>query len=145
MDIATTNWVVIVLGVLAVVIELLLGVVTGFDLLVIGIILVLSGSIGLLTGSTTITYILIPLLCFIYLFGARRLLKQHLKIPLRRTNSEALIGKKGIVIKKISSETAGQVKVDGEIWRASSQHRIDEGSSVEIESVSGITLTVKET
>jgi len=143
MDLTNTNWVVIVLGVLAIIIELLLGVVTGFDLLIIGVILIISGLLGLLTGSATITYALIPLLCLIYLFGARRLLKQHLKIPLRRTNAEALIGKKGIAVKKITSDTAGQVKVDGEVWRASSEHRIDEGSHVEIESVSGITLTVK--
>lgn len=145
MDLTNTNWVVIVLGILAIILELILGVVTGFDLLIIGVILILSGSLGLLIESTTITYALIPLLCLVYLFGARRLLKQHLKIPLRRTNSEALIGKEGIVVKKITAENAGQVRVDGEIWRASSHHHIDEGSRVEIESVSGITLTVKKT
>ncbi len=61
-------------------------------------------------------------------------------------NSDAIIGKHAIVIKKIDNlESTGQVKVNGELWSALSDDDeiIDENSAVEIVGLEGVKLKVK--
>lgn len=62
-------------------------------------------------------------------------------------NNNAMIGKKGIVIKSIeSSEQKGQVKVDGELWSAiisDEDSPIDEGETIIVEEIEGVKLKVK--
>lgn len=142
MDQATSNYILIITGIIAIIAELLLGVVTGFDLLIIGVIAIIAGSVGLAFSSFTTALIFTIVLAFVYVVFGRRLVKQKISITTTATNTDALIGKKGIVTQKIMVHKPGQVKVDGEIWRASSKTTIDEGSSVKVESVSGVTLGV---
>jgi membrane protein implicated in regulation of membrane protease activity len=53
---------------------------------------------------------------------------------------EALVGKVGVVTADLWPE--GQVKVDGEIWRARCAGGCDAGTSVVVRSVDGLTLVV---
>jgi membrane protein implicated in regulation of membrane protease activity len=53
---------------------------------------------------------------------------------------EALVGKVGVVTADLWPE--GQVKVDGEIWRARCAGGCDTGTSVVVRSVDGLTLVV---
>jgi membrane protein implicated in regulation of membrane protease activity len=133
----------IILGVVLMVLELVLGVATGFDLLIIGIILVVSGVVGNVINSFSAALILVAVLAVVYVFFGRTRIKSKLSIATTKTNSDALLGKEGIVVKKITAAAPGQVKVDGEIWRAAATSVIDEGESVVVESVSGVTVTVK--
>lgn len=127
---------------MAIITELLLGVATGFDLLLIGVIFIISGSIGLLVSSVPVALVLVTVLSILYVFVGRAFIKNKLAIQTRATNVDAVIGQKGIVVKKITSQTAGQVKVEGEIWRATSNKTIDEGEEIVVNSVSGVTLRV---
>jgi len=142
MDSVNNNYLLIILGVIAVIVELLLGVVTGFDLLIIGVVLILSGSIGFLFGSFTIGLVATIVLSLLYVLFGRNFVKQNISIATTKTNSDALLGKKGKVVKKITSQMAGQVKVEGEIWRAHSKTTLDEGTTITVQSISGVTLTV---
>ena len=58
------------------------------------------------------------------------------------TNAYRVIGKKGIVIKKIPADGIGQVKVSGEIWSATSNADIAEGTKVKILEINGVKLIV---
>lgn len=63
-----------------------------------------------------------------------------------KTNVYALQGKKGVVLKEITKNNVGTVKVGGEIWSAKSIHAQDikVGAIVEIVRVQGAHLMVAE-
>ncbi len=64
----------------------------------------------------------------------------------RRTNADALIGKKGKVTQDIDSATGyGRVAIDGDDWKAVSidGQNIPKGSDVEVVKIESIILTVK--
>ena len=60
------------------------------------------------------------------------------------TNLDRVIGRIGIVTEKITKLEPGEVKVDGKKWSAISTKKINIGSKVEILSIDGVKLKVKE-
>lgn len=63
-----------------------------------------------------------------------------------KTNTDALIGRKAIVLQSIKGEMhPGRVKVDGDDWKAIAcdDQLIEEGDIVEIISINSVILTVK--
>lgn len=60
------------------------------------------------------------------------------------SNVAALIGQHGIALSSISPLNYGQVKVNGEIWTAVSDHEIDENIRVIVTGVDGVKLVVDE-
>ena len=62
-------------------------------------------------------------------------------------NNSAILGKKGIVIKRIDDDNpVGQVKVNGELWSAIKSEKakpINVGESVIIEKIDGVKLLVR--
>lgn len=139
------NYILVILGVVAIIIEIVMGVATGFDLLLVGVILIISGGLGILTKSFVLALVSTAILSFLYVVVGRKLIKNKLTIVTKATNSDNLIGRKCLVTKKIFVNKPGQVKIEGEIWRASSEHDINEGTEVVIHSISGVTLKVLET
>ncbi len=136
------NTILIILGFGAIIIEVLLGAATGFDLLLIGLIFIISGVIGNLTGIFSLALVSIAILSFLYIFIGRTFVKQKLSIKTTAMGVNALMGKTGTVVKKITTNNPGQIKVEGEVWRAESSKSIDEGREVVVQSVSGVTLKV---
>lgn len=63
------------------------------------------------------------------------------KVP---TNLDRVIGKVGVVTEDITKLEPGEVKVDGKKWSAISTKKINVGSKVEILSIDGVKLKVKE-
>ena len=61
------------------------------------------------------------------------------------TNSNAIIGKEGVVTKDITSNDVGQVKVSGDIWTAISTYTdiIPKGSTIKVLSIDGVKLVVE--
>ena len=60
------------------------------------------------------------------------------------TNLDRVIGQIGIVTEEITKLEPGEVKVDGKRWSAVSNKKINVGSKVEILSIDGVKLNVKE-
>ena len=60
------------------------------------------------------------------------------------TNLDRVIGKIGLVTEEITKLEPGEVKVDGKKWAAVSSKNISVGSKVEILSIDGVKLKVKE-
>jgi membrane protein implicated in regulation of membrane protease activity len=83
----------------------------------------------------------------VYLAIFRSWLRAKLTVKDQPTNVDALVGKSGIVTKKIAAAEAGMVKVGSEIWRAelakADDTARDIGATVSIESVEGVTLKVR--
>ena len=133
----------ILLGIGFIIIELLLGAATGFDLLIAGCILIIAGVIGGFTHSLFISLAAITVLSVIYLFVGRSFLKNTLTIATKKTSTDSLSGKTGIVVKRISAKEAGQIKIEGEIWRATANKTLDTNDEATVHSISGVTLSVK--
>ncbi|MGE5543616.1 MAG: NfeD family protein [Bacillota bacterium] len=60
-----------------------------------------------------------------------------------KSNVDALIGLTGIVTMEIVPPESGQVKLQGEIWTARSDQRLNQDSLVKVRSVEGVTLYVE--
>lgn len=59
-------------------------------------------------------------------------------------NYDRIIGKIGVVTKKVSKQESGRVKVDGKDWMAISDKEIEVNKEVEILKIDGVKLIVKE-
>jgi len=132
---------IVVLGLILVFAELFIGVQSGFDLVVIGSILVLSGLLGTVS-SMTVTLIMATVLAVVYFIFGRKTLKSRLVITTKKTNIDKLIGKTGVVIRSLTPDTPGLVRLDDEDWRATSNTTLFEKDKVMVESIEGVTLKV---
>ena len=121
--------------------ELVIGIEAVFDLVVIGGSLVLSGLLGTVTGLT-VTLVAAAVLVVIYFFFGRRLVKTRLIVTTKKTNIDKLIGKTGVVIRSITPDTPGLVRIDDEDWRARADQALFEKDKIVVESIEGVTLKV---
>lgn len=94
------------------------------------------GSIIVFVGVSALSFLII-----------RPLVKDKLFRLHAKTNVDSMIGRKGLVTKKITTFEKGEVKVDGVLWSAikkESEKDIDIGKIVEVISIQGNKLFVKE-
>ena len=82
-----------------------------------------------------IAVILLPL--------TRRVARKITKPSPQASNIDALIAKVVVVTQKIDADLGGQVRIEGEFWRAEATEEIAEGEKVEVMSVSGTKVHVK--
>jgi membrane protein implicated in regulation of membrane protease activity len=122
--------------------ELVLGIQTGFDLLLIGSIMVISGLVGLFTGSETLMLLLAIGLSVLYIAVGRKRIRQKITTVTKKTNIDKLMGATGTVVRDINPDTAGLVRVNDERWRASAEEVLYEGDTVVIEGIEGVTVIV---
>ncbi len=130
-------------GLVLIILELLVGIDTGLDLVFIGTAFVLGGLISLAMQSWVWTAIVTGIICVIYVVVGRRYIHRRIATKEAKTNIDTIIGKTGIVLKDIDQGNGGLVKVGYEEWRGRAEESIKEGEQVTITGVSGATLTVK--
>ena len=135
----------VIIGLLMILAELIVGIDTGFDLLLIGSIFVISGLVGSIfqAGGIWLTVILAIILSVVYIFFFRSRIKRRITVSTKRTNIDKLIGATGTVVRQISPETAGIVRVNDEQWRASADEVLYDGDIIVINAVEGVTLLVQ--
>lgn len=132
-------------GLVLIILELLLGIDTGLDLVFIGTALVLGGLITLAIHSWVWTAVVAGIICVLYVFIGRRYIHRRVAVGVSKTNIDTIIGKTGIVQQDIEPAKDGLVKVNNEQWRARSEENIKEGEGITVTGVSGVTLMVKKT
>lgn len=130
-----------IFGLILVFSELFIGIEAGFDLVVIGSILILSGLLGTVTGLS-VTLVAAMALAVLYFVFGRRLIKSRLIVTTKKTNIDKLIGKTGIVTRPVIPDTPGLVRIDDEDWRARSDETLPVKAKVMVESIEGVTLKV---
>lgn len=109
---------------------------------------IISGIITLLIAQF-IDDFFIQLLVFVVLgvvllITTRPLLKKFIQKRKERTNLDRIIGMKGMVTESIKELEVGEVKVDGKKWSAISEKPIEKEKTVEILSIEGVKVKVKE-
>ena len=107
------------------------------------------GAVAALISSYFTDNIYIQIIIFIVVSSISLILTRKIVSKLRgndfeKTNLDRVIGKIGIVTEEITKLEPGEVKVDGKKWSAISTKKIDVGSKVEILSIDGVKLKVKE-
>ena len=141
------NWVLVIGGIVCVIIELALGALTGFDLALVGASLAAGGAVGLLFGSANVGLLSAAGLALVYLALFRRWLKVKLTVKEHASNADAVMGKTGVVTKRIAARQPGMVKLGDEVWRAELANVEDQaretGAIVTVQSVEGVTLKVR--
>jgi len=81
---------------------------------------------------------------FVSLLLTKKIVKKVRGSEVVRTNLDRVIGQIGVVTEEITKLEPGEVKVDGKKWSAISSKKIKVGSKVEILSIDGVKLNVKE-
>ena len=141
------NWVLVIAGAVLVLVEVALGGFAGFDLVLIGSSFVLGGILGLIVGSPVTGLVAASLLCIAYIAAGRRWVRARLKRPGIHTNTDALIGQRGLVTQAVAAHAPGQVRLRDEVWRArpaaGETAALEAGSEVIVEGVDGVTLLVR--
>ena len=141
------NWLLIVVGALLILLEVILGAATGFDLLLIGSAVLLGGVLGLVTGSVVAGAAAAGVLALLYVFLGRRRIRARFVRSGVETNTDALIGRAARVVQPVTDLEAGRVEVDGEVWRAKlaspQDGPIAAGGIARIQRIDGVTVFVK--
>ena len=133
----------VIVGLLLVLLELIVGVETGFDLVFIGSAFILGGLVAWPFHSWVLSLIATSIICIAYVAIGRRYVHRWTAVSKAKTNIDAIIGREGIVLKSIAKNFDGRVKVGNERWRARAEEDIKEGDEIIVTSVSGSTLIVE--
>jgi len=133
----------VVIGLLMILLELIVGVETGFDLVFLGSAFILGGRGIWQKNSWILTVIVTSMICAAYVTLGRRYVQRLKLVGRARTNIDAVIGRNGIVLQSISKNADGLVKVGHEQWRARAEEDIKKGDEIVVTNISGVTLIVE--
>ncbi len=137
-------WLIFVIaGLFFILLELIVGVETGLDLVFIGSAFIIGGLVTWPFHSWVLTVIVTSIICVAYVALGRRYAHRWTLVRKAKTNIDAIIGRQGIVLKSIAKNVDGLVKVGYEQWRARAEEDIEEGDEIVVTSVSGVTLIVE--
>lgn len=130
-------------GLVLILMELLLGIDTGLDMVFIGSAFILGGLITTALKSWVWTAVISGVICVAYVFIGRRYFHNRVAVKTEKTNIDTIVGKKGFVQQDITQEKYGIVKIGMEEWRAKADEDIKKGEQITVTDVSGVTLNVK--
>jgi membrane protein implicated in regulation of membrane protease activity len=131
------------IGLVMILLELLMGAFTGFDLVFLGSAFIIGGLISWPFHSWILALVLTMIICLAYIALGRRYVHRWSAVKKEITNIDAIIGLKGIVLQGISLGNAGLVKVGNEEWRAKAETEIEQGAPIKVIGISGVTLSVE--
>ena len=139
-------WLIFVgVGLFLVLLELIVGVETGLDLVFVGSTFILGGLVTWPFSSWLATVIVTSVICAAYVSIGRRYVHRWTAVKKAKTNVDAIIGRTGIVMQSIAKYADGRVKIDNQQWRARAEEDIKEGEEIVVSSVKGATLIVNKT
>ncbi len=124
-------------------------VVPGFFISVVGTFLAVMGAIGLVVPDALYSPISVLIAAIISVLAAISVLYMYKKlggnqVPQTMTSS-SLVGKKGIVRKKVVPHSIeGKVEIENTMWSATADHEIPEGTIVKVVSSEGVHVVVEE-
>ena len=95
------------------------------------------------TDSVIVQVAVFLVVSIISLILTKPVMKAFRKTDIEPTNSDRVIGKSGEVIKKISNNEYGEVKVFVIVWTATSKQNLSVGDKVKVISIEGVKLIVE--
>ena len=135
----------VVVGLLMILLELIVGVSTGLDLVFLGTAFILGGLVTLPFESWILSLIVTSVVCVAYVTLGRRYVHRWTAVRKSKTNIDAIVGRTGVVLQSIAKNGDGRVKVGNEDWKARATEEIEKGDEIVVTGVSGATLVVEKT
>jgi len=131
-----------IIGIILVVAEIFTG---GFGILWFGISAFCAAAASYLGLGWQVQTLIFAVVGLILLFATRPLARRLQRGSGAQFGVKALIGKQGVVTKPIgeAANPVGQIRVEGEVWRARSTVPIPVGTLVVVTGIEGITLLVE--
>jgi len=131
-----------IIGIILIVAEIFTG---GFGILWFGISAFCAAGASYLGFGWQVQTLVFAVVGLVLLFATRPLARRVHKGPAVHFGVKALIGKQGVVMKPIGepANPVGQIRVEGEEWRARSAVPIPVGALVVVTGIEGITLLVE--
>ncbi|MGH9329819.1 MAG: NfeD family protein [Vicinamibacterales bacterium] len=108
--------------------------------LLIGSVMLTSEVPGVRVGYRVIVPVVLSLAAIVLFLGRLALVAQRIKSV---TGVEGLMGERGSALTAIGPGQPGQVRVHGEIWRATSAAALPAGRGVRVTGIEGLTLLVE--
>lgn len=110
---------------------------------------VASGIIALILStfssiSFEIQFSVFAIVGLLLLFTTRPLLLKCTKSKNVKTNLDRIVGMTGIVTQTITKNKIGEVKVDGKLWSAISDKKIEVDKPVKVLEINGVKIKVEE-
>lgn len=107
-----------------------------------------AAALAAILGAGAVGTLLVFIVCSVAsLLVLRPIARRHVRLPaLSRTGTDALVGRKGIVTRKVDRH-GGRVRIGGEEWSARpylDDQVYDEGKTVDIIQIDGATALVAE-
>ena len=102
--------------------------------------------VALLDGGLWLQITLFVVVSVALLLALRPMLKKYINPKKEKTNVDAVIGKRGVVLEAIDNLSGtGKVKLDGMEWSARSANgeKIEEGVVIVVEKIEGVKVFVK--
>ena len=96
-----------------------------------------------ITDNITIQIIVFIVSSVISLIITKPFINKIRKRKITPTNLDRVIGKSGLVTKEITKDTYGEIKVEGNIWTATSKEKIEKGSKAKVLKIEGVKLIVE--
>lgn len=94
-------------------------------------------------NTVQVQLLLFAVFSILFIIFTRPLVVKLFKTKDTISNVKALIGQHGISTSSVSPLNLGQVKVNGEIWTAVSQHQIDADTRIVVVGIDGVKLQVE--
>jgi membrane protein implicated in regulation of membrane protease activity len=133
----------IAIGLVLILLELIVGIETGLDMVFVGSAAVLAGLITMVMQSWVWTAVITAVIAILYIVIGRRYVHRRMAVDAEKTNIDRIIGKTGITLEETSKHDAGLVKIGMEKWHARSEEPIKEGEEIIVLGITGATLNVK--
>ena len=115
----------------------------GFLIFWLGVGALFTALVSLITSNIVIQTTIFVISSTALIFLTRTLSKKLSSKDTKITNAYSIIGQTGIVIKDISENEVGQIKVGSEIWTANSNVNINKGTQVKVLSIDGVKAIVE--
>lgn len=129
------------------IIVIVLAVIESMTINLVSVWFIASASISLFLSffvdSFYIQFAVFVLLGLVFMLITRPILKSKFGKSNVKTNLDRVIGMKGVVTEDISKLTVGEVKVDGKVWSAISDKKIEAGTTIIVEALDGVKLVVR--
>lgn len=132
----------IIIGGLFIFTELIVGVETGFDLLLLGTSLLIGGVVGFYT-SDQVAAVTAGVLSLSYVVFGRKYIKNKMHTVTHTSNVDTLIGKTVVISKWDPNSKVGSTNLNGESWRVVSHDELFINQEAVIQNVEGVSLVVK--
>lgn len=115
----------------------------GFFFACLGAGALITSICSLFIGGEMTQWIIFAAVSLVSIYSLRPIARKYFQKHEKKSNVDALIGKRSQVTASIEPPALGMLKVEGEVWRAEAGEKIEKGAMVEIIAVEGTRLKVR--